>query len=151
VLRTEDTVNSNAPERGRGPSAPVIQEPVSVPGLGLAIVFIAVTLPVEAVYSWPEWLSVYFTLKALGWSFLAGGVLSRQSTPKFRRALLLAGWALFIGNGGHALGDRLARMREGLSPRVGLIEFWFIGACLLVSLIGVGVALRAFHRASDIP
>jgi hypothetical protein len=105
----------------------------------LAISFLLVSFPVETLYSWRGWLpGPYYWVKVCGWALLISGVMQlHRRRPASGRALLIAGWSWLAANFWRAIVDRLARVWTGQTLRLGSIELWFAGSCLLASLFGL--------------
>lgn len=105
----------------------------------LVVCFLAVTVPIETVYSWHVGLSSpYYLVKLTGWVFLVFGAAKFRSTRRDVGLVLLAvGWAWLSANFCRAVADRVSRMAAGQTLRLGAIEVWFAGGCLLVSLIAL--------------
>jgi hypothetical protein len=114
----------------------------------LAACFLAVSVPVETVYSWRNGLSdPYYLVKVAGWVLLMKGVIdARRRHAHAAVAFLVAGWAWLAANFWRALADRVTDMTAGQSLRLGSIELWFAGGCLLVCLVGLMWSLRVAAR-----
>jgi hypothetical protein len=125
--------------------------PSYLPSAGLSrlsVGFLAVSIPVETVYSWRLGLAdPYYVAKVVGWILLAAGV-AQLRTPRmsFALALLAAGWGWFGANFWRAVADRFARLAAGQVLRLGSLELWFAGSCALISLIGLAWCLVLTSR-----
>src|SRR6185503_18631560 len=93
----------------------------------------------ETWYSWRGWLpGPYYWVKLCGWALLVNGVIQlRRCRPASGHAFLMAGWGWLAANFWRAIADRASRLATGQRLRLGSIELWFAGACLLVSLFGL--------------
>jgi hypothetical protein len=112
----------------------------------LSVGFLAVSISVETVYSWRLGLAdPYYVAKVVGWILLAAGV-AQLRTPRTSLALLAAGWGWFGANFWRAVADRFARLAAGQVLRLGSLELWFAGSCLLISLIGLAWSLVLTSR-----
>jgi hypothetical protein len=126
------------------------------PGLlRLTAAFLALSVPIETVYSWQlGLLDPYYLVKVSGWLLLVAG-LAQVRLARFQLALILfgAGWAWLGANFWRAVADRFTRLAAGQTLRLGSVEIWFAAGCLLVSLIGltwsIGVAVR--NEATPVP
>jgi hypothetical protein len=114
----------------------------------LSIGFLAISIPVETVYSWRLGLAdPYYLAKVVGWILLAAGVAQlRTPRPSLALALLAAGWSWFAANFWRAVADRFARLAAAQVLRLGSLELWFAGSCLLISLIGLAWSLVLTSR-----
>lgn len=114
----------------------------------LAICFLLVSVSVETLYSWRRGLTdPYYCVKFSGWALLASGVLQlHRRRPASGRAFLIAGWGWMAANFWRAIVDRLSRLSAGHTLRLGSIELWFAGSCLLTSLIGLSWLLVRTNR-----
>ena len=125
--------------------------PSHTPSAGLSrlsIGFLAISIPVETVYSWRLGLAdPYYLAKVVGWILLAAGV-AQLRTPRTSLALALqaAGWGWFAANFWRAVADRFARLAAAQVLRLGSLELWFAGSCLLISLIGLAWSLVLTSR-----
>ena len=125
--------------------------PSCIPSAGLsrlAVGFLAISIPVETVYSWRLGLAdPYYLAKVVGWILLAAGV-AQLRTPRtsLALALLAAGWGWFAANFWRAVADRFARLAAAQVLRLGSLELWFAGSCLLISLIGLTWSLVLTSR-----
>ncbi len=114
----------------------------------LAICFLAVSVPVETLYSWPGGLTnPYYLVKVVGWTLLAFGVMHvRRGRPQLGQVLLAGGFGWFAANFWRAVADRFSDLEAGGTLRLGSIELWFAGSCLLVSMLGLALAVSATTR-----
>ena len=114
----------------------------------LSIGFLAISIPVETVYSWRLGLAdPYYLAKVVGWVLLAAGVAQlRTASTSLALALLAAGWGWFAANFWRAVADRFARLAAAQVLRLGSLELWFAGSCLLISLIGLAWSLVLTSR-----
>jgi hypothetical protein len=105
----------------------------------LAGCFLAISVPVETWYSWRGGLTdPYYLVKVVGWILLGSGALRLGNTdPRSGLMLLAAGWAWFGANFWRAVADRFMRVAAGQTLRLGSLELWFAGGCLLTSLFGL--------------
>jgi hypothetical protein len=53
----------------------------------------------------------------------------------------IAGWAWFAANFWRAIADRSGSMAAGHALRLGSIELWFAGSCLLISILALAGSL----------
>ena len=114
----------------------------------LTVCFLAVSFPVETAYSWRLGLAdPYYLVKLVGWVLLAWGAIRlREARPKAGLGFLAAGWGWFAANFWRALADRVTRIAAGQTLRLGSLELWFAGTCLLVSLVGLAWSLSLTSR-----
>lgn len=105
----------------------------------LAGCFLAISVPVETWYSWRGGLTdPYYLVKVVGWILLGSGAIrARRTDPSSGLMLLTAGWAWFGANFWRAVADRVTRIATGQTLRLGSVELWFAGGCLLASLCGL--------------
>jgi hypothetical protein len=105
----------------------------------LTIGFLVVTVPIETAYSWHLGLTnLCYLVKVIGWALLGWGVNRHQGVgAREGVAVLTAGWGWLGANFWRAVADRLTRIAAGQTLRLGSVELWFAGSCLLVSLIGL--------------
>lgn len=114
----------------------------------LAVCFLAISVPVETTYSWRLGLvEPYYLVKLVGWLLLASGAMQlRAGRRAAGLAFLAAGWGWCGANFWRAVADRFARMAAGESLRLGSVELWFAGSCLLISLAGLAWSLALTIR-----
>ena len=114
----------------------------------LTVCFLAVSIPVETAYSWRFGLAdPYYFVKVVGWALLAWGATRLLGTrPQVGLSFLAAGWGWLAANFWRAVADRFARMAAGQTLRLGSLELWFAGSCLLVSLVGLAWSLSLTSR-----
>jgi hypothetical protein len=105
----------------------------------LALCFLAISVPVETAYSWRQGLAEpYYLIKLVGWLLLAAGAVQlRKTRLDAGVAFLAGGWGWLAANFARAVADRFGRLASGQALRLGSIELWFAGGCLLVSSIGL--------------
>jgi hypothetical protein len=105
----------------------------------LTVCFLAISLPIETAYSWRLGLTEpYYLVKVIGYVLLASGVIYlRQARVHPGLTFLAAGWGWLSANFWRAVADRFSRMAAGQTLRLGSIELWFAGSCLLISVIGL--------------
>ena len=116
----------------------------------LTIAFLAITVPVETIYSWHlGLLQPYYLLKVAGWTLLTVGLVRIRSSVGL--GWLVAGWAWLASNFWRAIADRFGLIATSQTLRLGSIEIWFAGSCLLVSLVGLWWALSRLGRLRDPP
>jgi hypothetical protein len=125
--------------------------PSKTPSAGLSrltVGFLAISIPVETVYSWRLGLAdPYYLAKVVGWILQAAGVAQlRAARVSLALALLAAGWGWFGANFWRAVADRFARLSSGPVLRLGSLELWFAGSCLLISLIALAWSLVVTSR-----
>ena len=125
--------------------------PSHTPSAGLSrlsVGFVAISIPIETVYSWRLGLAdPYYLAKVIGWILLAAGVAQlRAARASLALALLAAGWGWFGANFWRAVADRFARLSSSQVLRLGSLELWFAGSCLLISLIGLAWSLVLTSR-----
>jgi hypothetical protein len=110
--------------------------------------FLATSVSIETVYSWPIGLAdPYYLVKFVGWVLLAAGVTRFRTRPDVGLVLLAGGWGWLAANFWRAVADRYARLEAGQSLPLGSIELWFAGSCLLVSVLGLmGCLILASRR-----
>jgi hypothetical protein len=115
----------------------------------LTISFLVVSVSIETAYSWRHGLADPFYLVKVGWALLAAGVLKRRdSNASLGLALLAGGWGWLAANFWRAVADRLVRIADGQALRLGSVELWFAGACLLVCLSGLAWSLILSARST---
>jgi hypothetical protein len=104
---------------------------------------LAIMVPIETVYSWRLGLTdPYYLVKLVGWLLLAWGASSVRGARRHAGvAFLAAGWGWLAANYWRAVADRVTRMAAGETLRLGSIELWFAGGCLVVSLVGLAWSL----------
>jgi len=109
----------------------------------LPVCFLAISVPIETAYSWRSGLTdPYFLVKVVGWVLLGSGVNHlRKIRPVIGLAFLAAGWGWLAANFWRAVADRFSHIAAGQALRLGSIELWFAGSCLLVSMVGLGWSL----------
>jgi hypothetical protein len=105
----------------------------------LTLCVLAVLIPIETAYSWRLGLAEpYYLVKVVGWGLLAWGAAHvRGPRSNAGLAFLAAGWAWQAANYWRAVADRVTRLADGDALRLGSLELWFAGSCLLVSLAGL--------------
>jgi len=109
----------------------------------LTVSFLVVSASIETAYSWRNGLAdPFYLVKLAGWALLAAGVLKfRGSNRSLGLALLAGGWGWLAANFWRAVADRVVRIADGQALRLGSVELWFAGACLLVCLCGLAWSL----------
>jgi len=109
----------------------------------LTVCFLTVSVAVETAYSWRIGLTdPYYLVKLVGWSLLVAGAVQVRTTRLFAGlAFLAAGWGWLAANFWRAVADRFSHLAAGRTLRLGSIELWFAGSCLLVCLIGLSWCL----------
>ena len=125
--------------------------PRATAGAGLWIMtagFLAVSVLIETAYSWLGGLTdPYYLVKVAGWVLLASGATHlRKLRPETGLALLAGGWGWLAANFWRAVADRVSDLAAGQTLRLGSIELWFAGSCLLVSLAGLAWSLALASR-----
>lgn len=119
-------------------------------GAGVWIVtvcFLATSVPIETAYSWHIGLSdPYYLVKLVGWVLLAAGATQLRTRPDVGLAFLAGGWGWLAANFWRAVADRFSRVEAGQTLRLGSIELWFAGSCLLVSVFGLAWCLTLTSR-----
>jgi hypothetical protein len=119
------------------------------PGLWIfTVCFLATSVSIETAYSWRTGLTdPYYLVKVVGWVLLASGAIQlRRSRVDAGLALLAAGYGWLAANFWRAVADRLSHIAAGQTLRLGSVELWFAGACLLVSLVGMAWSLALTFR-----
>ena len=114
----------------------------------LTVCFLAVSIPIETAYSWRLGLTdPYYLVKLVGWVLLAWGATRlRGARPEAGLSFIAAGWGWLAANFWRALADRFTRIAAGQTLRLGSLELWFAGSCLLVSLVGLAWSLSMTSR-----
>src|SRR5688572_23871433 len=99
----------------------------------LTVSFLAISISIETAYSWRDGLTdPFYLVKLAGWSLLAAGLVKlRGRSTGLGFALLAGGWGWLAANFWRAVADRLVRIGDGQSLRLGSVELWFAGGCLL--------------------
>jgi hypothetical protein len=102
----------------------------------------------ETAYSWHVGLSdPYYLVKLVGYVLLASGAIQlRRARLHTGLIYLAAGWGWLSANFWRAIADRISRLALGQPLRLGSIELWFAGSCLLISLIGLAWSLAVASR-----
>jgi hypothetical protein len=114
----------------------------------LTVCFLAMSVPIETAYSWRTGLTdPYYLVKLVGYLLLASGAVRlRKARLHPGLTLLAAGWGWLSANFWRAVADRFSRLAAGQNLRLGSIELWFAGSCLLISLIGLAWCLALTVR-----
>ncbi len=116
----------------------------------LTVSFLAVSVSIETAYSWRNGLAdPFYLVKLVGWALLAAGMLKlRDRNNGLGFALLAGGWGWLAANFWRAVADRLVRIADGQALRLGSVELWFAGACLIVCLFGLAWSLILSARST---